>query len=49
MSFMLLYGKNVKQSLFSEIIVAYDIKVGTCSQLNEYMKLYEIPKVKVIH
>ena len=26
---------------FSETIVAYDIKVGRCSQLNEYMKLYE--------
>ena len=26
---------------FSEIIVVYDIKVGRCSQQNEYMKLYE--------
>ena len=26
---------------FSEIIVVYDINVGRCSQLNEYMKLYE--------
>ena len=26
---------------FSEIIVDYDIKVGRCSQPNEYMKLYE--------
>ena len=26
---------------FSEIITVYDIKVGRCSQLNEYMKLYE--------
>ena len=26
---------------FSETIVVYDIKVGKCSQLNEYMKLYE--------
>ena len=26
---------------FSETIVVYDIKVGRCSQLNEYMKLYE--------
>ena len=26
---------------FSEIIVVYDIKVGRCSQLNEYMKLYQ--------
>ena len=26
---------------FSETIVVYDIKVGRCSQLNEYMNLYE--------
>ena len=26
---------------FSETIIVYDIKVGRCSQLNEYMKLYE--------
>ena len=26
---------------FSETIVVYDIKVGRCSQLNEYMKLYK--------
>ena len=26
---------------FSETGVVYDIKVGRCSQLNEYMKLYE--------
>ena len=26
---------------FSETIVVYDIKVGRCSQLNEYIKLYE--------
>ena len=38
---MLLYGKKVKTMDFSEIIVVYDIKVGRCSQLNEYMKLYE--------
>ena len=25
----------------SETIVAYDVKVGRCSQLNEYMDLYE--------
>ena len=29
-------GKTVD---FSEIIVVCDIKIGTCSQLNEYMKL----------
>ena len=38
---MLLYGKKVKQWIFSETLVVYDIKVGRCSQLNEYMKLYE--------
>ena len=26
---------------FSETIVVYHIKVGRCSQLDEYMKLYE--------
>ena len=26
---------------FSETIVVYDINVGRCSQLNEYMNLYE--------
>ena len=46
---MLLYGKKVKQWIFSEAIVIYDIKVGRCSQLNECMKLYEYKKVKVIH
>ena len=33
--------KKVKQWIFPETIVVYDIKVGRCSQLNEYMKLYE--------
>ena len=33
--------KNVKQWIFSETIVVYDIKVGRCSQLYEYMNLYE--------
>ena len=32
---MLLYGKKLKQSIFSETIVVYDIKVGRCSQLNK--------------
>ena len=32
---------KVKTVDFSEIIVVYDIKVGRCSQLNEYMKLYQ--------
>ena len=36
---MLLYWKKVQQWIFSETVVVYDIKVGRCSQLNEYMKL----------
>ena len=32
---MLLYGKKVKTMDFSKTVVVYDIKVGTCSQLNE--------------
>ena len=35
------WEKKVKQWIFSETIVVCDIKVGRCSQLNEYMKLYE--------
>ena len=31
--------EKLKQRIFSETIVVYDIKVGRCSQLNEYMKL----------
>ena len=37
---MLLYGEKVKTMDFSETIVVC-IKAGRCSQLNEYMKLYE--------
>ena len=37
-------GQNVKTMDFSEIIVVCDIKVGICSELNEYMKLYEYQK-----
>ena len=33
--------EKVRTMDFSEIIVVYDIKFGRCSQLNEYMKLYE--------
>ena len=33
--------EKVKTMDFSETIVVYDIKVGRCSQLNEYMELYE--------
>ena len=42
--------EKVKTMDFSETIVVYvyDIKVGRCSQLDEYMKLW-VPKVRVIH
>ena len=43
---MHLYGKKVNQWIFSETIVAYDIKVSRCSQLNEYMKLFEYQRSK---
>ena len=33
--------EKVKTMDFSETIVVYDIKVGRCSQLNEYLKLSE--------
>ena len=33
--------EKVKTMDFAETIVVHDIKVGRCSQLNEYMKLYE--------
>ena len=41
---MVLYAfvwEKVKTMDFSETIVVYDVKFGRCSQLNEYMKLYE--------
>ena len=31
-------GKTID---FSETIIVYDIKVGNCSELNEYIKLYD--------
>ena len=31
--------EKVKTMDFSETIVVYDIKVGRCSQVNEYLKL----------
>ena len=33
--------EKVKTMDFSETIEVYDIKVGRCSQLNKYTKLYE--------
>ena len=37
-SIMLLYGKKLKQWIFQKLVVC-DVKVGRCSQLNEYMNL----------
>ena len=31
---------------FSETIVVCDIKIGRCSQLNKYMKLYEYQRLR---
>ena len=38
---------NQSQIFFSETIVVYYIKVGRCSQLNEYMKLYEYQRSRL--
>ena len=38
---MLLYGKKGKIMDISETILVCDIRVGRCSQINEYMYLYE--------
>ena len=32
-----------------ETIEACEVKVGTYSKINEYMTIYDDPKVKVIH
>ena len=37
---------DVKKLEVSETIVVYDIKVGRCSQLNEYMKVCEYQRSK---
>ena len=41
---MSIYGTT--DPLVSETIVVYNIKVGRCSQLNKYMKLYEYQRSK---
>ena len=38
---MLFVGEEGKTMDFSETIVIYDKKVGRCSQVNEYTKLFE--------
>ena len=43
---MLLYGQKGKTMDFSGTIVVYDVKVGRCSLLNEYMNLYEYQRSK---
>ena len=35
------WEKGKTMEFFSETVVIYYINVGRCSQLNEYMKLYE--------
>ena len=45
-SLMLLYGEKVKQWSFSETIVVYDVKVGRCSLLNDYINLYEYQRAR---
>ena len=42
-----LYGKKGKTMAFSETIVVYDIKVGRCSRVNEYMNLYEYQRSRL--
>ena len=39
-------GKKAKQWIFQKLFESYDIKVGRCSQQNEYMKLYEYQRSK---
>ena len=40
--------EKVKTMDFSETIVVCDVKVGRCSQLNEYMKLYEYQRSRSV-
>ena len=40
------WDKGSKTMNFSKKIIVYDIKVGRCSQLNEYMNLYEYQKLR---
>ena len=35
-----LYGKMLKMVDYSETVEVYDIKVGICSKLTEYMEIY---------
>ena len=43
-SILVLYAfvlEKVKTMIFSEAIAVYDVRVGRCSKLNDYMNLYE--------
>ena len=40
------YGEKGKTMYFSETIVVYDVKVGRCSLLNQYMNLYDYQRSK---
>ena len=39
--FAFVLEKKVKQWIFLETAILYDVKIGRCSKLNEYMNLYE--------
>ena len=43
-SLMPLHGNTLKQYISKKILNVYDMKVGTKSQLNEYMTIYEYPR-----
>ena len=40
--------EKVKTMDFSETIVVYNVKVGRCSELNEYLKLYEYQRSRLL-
>ena len=44
MSLLFLYGKMLKAVDFLETIEACEVQVGTYSQINEYMMIYDSPR-----
>ena len=41
--------EKCKTMFFSETVVVYDINIGRCRQLNEYMNLYECQRSWSFH
>ena len=37
-------GKNENNLIFTKLIAAYDLKVGTCIDLNDLLDLHEYPR-----